>query len=637
MQIRKETTEYMAEFDISKFKGAAVEHASFRYEDYVRSLKDRELWTDGVEKAVEGAIKNISQEATRSFVIYGEPQSGKTGMMIGLTARLLDDGHKMIIILLNDSVQLLEQNLERFARAGLDPAPKRFAEIMDPSIEPHKGTWVIFSKKNASDLTKLLSRIDRIPGRVIIDDEADYATPNGKINQNDKTKINALVEKLIGRDGIYIGVTATPARLDLNNTFDNDNERWVDFPPHPLYTGQDTFFPTDKQHSYDSANLGYGLVLLPEDHDDPKFLRTALLSFLVNVAYLNLYENKESQNYSMLVHTSGKKVDHSEDYKQIVKILNALKDEDNKNYERYLKSLWHIARDRYDGKEDRIAKYVVTNIGRNNIVVMNSNTAKAATEYKSATSPASLFTIAIGGNIVSRGVTFDNLLSMFFTRDVKHKIQQDTYIQRARMFGTRGGYLKYFELHIPSQLYLNWQKCFVFHRLALSSIRSGQGSPVWLEDQKVSAAASSSINKTTVTLDSGEMSWQIFNYDLAIDEIVVDEAQVPSQKLASMRSLVDNDCLPEYVVEFIRDFSPYGEESLAIHSTQTIDKYESADVENIQRRKGFISSEYLERDKYPRAIHHIKVIKNTQGRARFFYKYTPDVGNIRFLKNRRAK
>src|SRR5206468_11448653 len=70
----------------------------------------------------------------------------------------------------------------------------------------------------------------------------------------------------------------------------------------------------------------------------------------------------------------------------------------------------------------------------------------------------------------------DNLLSMFFTRDVKHKLQQDTYIQRARMFGARGKYLKFFELTIPSQLYTDWQKCFVFHRLALKSIESDRKS-----------------------------------------------------------------------------------------------------------------------------------------------------------------
>ena len=76
------------------------------------------------------------------------------------------------------------------------------------------------------------------------------------------------------------------------------------------------------------------------------------------------------------------------------------------------------------------------------------------------------------GNIVSRGVTFNNLLSMFFTRDVKHKLQQDIYIQRDRMFESRGNYLKYFELTIPKHLYLDWQRCFIFHRLSLENCLS---------------------------------------------------------------------------------------------------------------------------------------------------------------------
>jgi hypothetical protein len=35
------------------------------------------------------------------------------------------------------------------------------------------------------------------------------------------TKINELIGHLLKPNGKYIGVTATPARLDLNNTFDN--------------------------------------------------------------------------------------------------------------------------------------------------------------------------------------------------------------------------------------------------------------------------------------------------------------------------------------------------------------------------------------------------------------------------------
>ena len=74
----------------------------------------------------------------------------------------------------------------------------------------------------------------------MIDDEADYATPNAKVNApGARTKINELIEKLIGHGGRYIGVTATPARLDLNNTFSNDTSKWVQFPAHAQYTGQD--------------------------------------------------------------------------------------------------------------------------------------------------------------------------------------------------------------------------------------------------------------------------------------------------------------------------------------------------------------------------------------------------------------
>jgi hypothetical protein len=626
----------MSEFDISKFTGAAVEHASFRYEKNLKSILAKGLLTDEIEKAVEGSIRNIAQEATRSFVIYGEPQSGKTNMMIALTARLLDDGHRVVVVLLNDSVQLLEQNKERFSISGLDPSPKIYTEVLDPSIDLTNGCWVIFSKKNASDLTKLIDRIDKIDAKVIIDDEADYASPNAKVNKNEKTKINALIEKLIGKDGIYIGVTATPARLDLNNTFENNNERWVDFPPHQLYTGQDDFFPMQLSRVED---LPYRLTMLPEDYDDPKYLRNALFSFLVNTAYLNLVCNglDKEKNYSMLVHTSGKRIDHTEDYKQIVKIFSILADEHHKDFGKHLRKIWSIAAAYYPGVEDAITKYIKVNIGRYNIVVMNSDSDKKNLgSYKSATTPTSLFTIAIGGNIVSRGVTFDNLLSMFFTRDVKHKIQQDTYIQRARMFGTRGQYLQYFELHIPASLYLDWQRCFVFHKLSLAAIKSGQGSPVWLEDNKVSVAASSSIDKSTVSLDSGEMSWQLFDYNDDIDNIINSDAS-SSTKLKYLAQHVGTDSLPGYLCDFINGFMPFGEESIAIHPTGNLESYPSADIEKIQRAKGFMASHTLERDKYPRAIHHIKIFKNPRSKARAFYKYTPEMGNIRFLKNNRAK
>ncbi|WP_024339243.1 DEAD/DEAH box helicase family protein [Bradyrhizobium japonicum] len=226
--------------DITELRAIAQQRD--RYQTQLNRLKSLSKQTSCIEAAVSSACDTL-KSGTSSFVIYGEPQSGKTEMMICLTAKLLDDGHRVVVHLLNDSVQLLQQNLDRFQRSKLSPAARNFSDVIDPEYSLSTGYHVIFCKKNASDLTKLNQKLERIRDKVIIDDEADFATPNALINKGDVTKINALIKKLISHDGIYIGVTATPARLDLNNTFDNDNEKWVNFPPHDAYTGQDIFFP----------------------------------------------------------------------------------------------------------------------------------------------------------------------------------------------------------------------------------------------------------------------------------------------------------------------------------------------------------------------------------------------------------
>ncbi len=612
-------------FNLKNLKANAVHNN--RYERRLAILRSNGQETARIETVVENAIANIKADQ-RSFIIYGEPQSGKTEMMIALTARLLDEGSKIIIALLNDSVQLLGQNLERFQRSGLSPAPKKFSEVLSPEVKIGTHQWVIFCKKNSKDLQKLITKLRLYNECVIIDDEADYATPNSKINKNEASKINELTEKLIGKKGIYIGVTATPARLDLNRTHQNQNENWIDFPPHSNYTGQDVFFPTS------TNDLPYRLTLLPDTGDDPKYLRNALFSFMVNVGYLNTQVNPSEVNYSFLIHTSGKKADHSDDYKLIIKIFEILRDSSNANHESYLKKIWEISKERYNGKEDQITAYVLESCDRNNIVVMNSDKEVNAADNRTATNPAAPFTVVIGGNIISRGVTFDNLLSMFFTRDVRHKLQQDTYIQRARMFGSRGNYLKYFELVIPRSLYLDWQKCFIFHRLSLDSRKKNKTTPVWLDGERITAVASSSIDNANVVIDNGEMSFGLFNFNKEKLEDILIKKTNPLLKIKAISKLVGEDSLPLYLISFIESFLPSGGSSIAIHEPKSIanytDKAGETDRATITRSRGFIGNREMEENKFPDAIHHINILYNSTGLARVFYKYK---GNVRFLRS----
>jgi hypothetical protein len=596
--------------------------AKNRYEQQLNRLSQSGREISSIEETVTKAIDNISLRRNHSFVIYGEPQSGKTEMMICLTAKLIDEGYDVVIHLLNDSVQLLQQNLERFQRSGLAPAAKNFSDFLDPAISLAAGQHVIFCKKNSSDLSKLIQKTERIQKKVIVDDEADFATPNAKINKGEVSKINKLVDDLIGDDGIYIGVTATPARLDLNNTFENDSELWVNFPPHREYTGQDVFFPID-------ASVDYKLELLPDSGDDPKYIREALFRFMVRVAYINLNSVRE-ENYSMLVHTSGQKVDHRADKKPIDDVFLGLGDINSPKFASYAVDLRDVAEKLYGRSNvDRILDYIIQNRTRSNIIIMNSERDKNV-DFKSATSPAALFTIIIGGNIVSRGVAFDNLLSMFFTRDSKHKIQQDTYIQRARMFGSRKAHLAHFELTIPKQLYVDWHRCFVFHKLALEAIKAGLGSPVWLSDVRIAPVASSSIDLANVSLDRGEMSFRLFDYDSSLINFIRKPIG-PVEKLQEIRERIGPDALPEYLIRFVQRTMPSGTASIAIHDPVSIEGYKEASGLNktkIERAKGFFGKS--QRQKYPDAIHHFAFFYNGRGKARLIYIF---VGSISFIKN----
>ena len=400
-----------------------------QYNSRISILKKNGIDTSAIEQTVEAALASFTDGDEDAFVIYGEPQSGKTEMMIALNARLLDAGCDVIINLLTDSVDLLTQSLSRFREAGLSPSPKQFSELPTDAQQLKGKQWVIFSKKNARDLEKLSETLRFVKTFVIIDDEADYASPNAKVNQDDeRTRINELIHDLLQNKGRYIGVTASPARLDLNNTFSNNTEKWVYFRPHPRYVGQEFFFP-------ENGAVDYRLHQFDADEGNERTeLRNAVLHFMCGVA--EQHHLGSTQNFTMLVHTSGKTQEHNADVKVIEDTIATLSDPTDPKFETYVTLLDGIAAEYTVDYPQSIVEFVLRRINMNQIVEVNYK-GKRKSDVSALLKPTSLFSFGAGGNIISRGVTFDNLLSMYFTRSVKGKLSQDTYIQRARMFGSR--------------------------------------------------------------------------------------------------------------------------------------------------------------------------------------------------------
>lgn len=601
-----------------------------QYQSRLSALTSKRIDTRSIEDTVEKTIHNLQTSGGRSFVIFGEPQSGKTEMMIALNARLLDEGSGVIVNLLTDSVDLLEQSLSRFRSSGLSPSPKQFSELPHEPKDLGDKKWVIFSKKNARDLEKLITLLRARKDIIVIDDEADFASPNAKINSDEKTKINKLIHELIGDKGQYIGVTATPARLNLNNTFENDSELWVDFLPHPYYVGQDFFFPTD-------GRISYRLHTFRADEGSERGeLENAILHFLCGVA--EQHKRGHEHNFTMLVHTSGKRDEHENDIDVIQKTITTLSTTSHVGFKRIVSKLEKIAGGyAATGHSKDIVEFVLRNIDRHVIVEINSKGQSG--KVSDIAKPTSLFSFGAGGNIISRGVTFDNLLSMYFTRAVKGKFSQDTYIQRARMFGSREDYKEYFQLWIPAELLKNWSKCFAFHKLAIHAIRSKAGAPVWLSDHKTTPTAANSIDRSTVDFEGGEMSFGLFDFNKAkFDTLMIRNGRSNLQMLELLRKEFSLNEFPQYLYDYLKHDLDVSESDVSFHQgsafgTASSTTYTDEEIRSVRRNKGIFANNEFARSERPEARHHLKIFYNKYGKARLFYKINGN--SIRFIQNRR--
>ena len=71
-----------------------------QYNDRIAVLKANSFNTTSIEKTVKKILTNLKTNDSRSLVVFGEPQSGKTEMMIALNAKLLDEEYSILINLL---------------------------------------------------------------------------------------------------------------------------------------------------------------------------------------------------------------------------------------------------------------------------------------------------------------------------------------------------------------------------------------------------------------------------------------------------------------------------------------------------------------------------------------------------------
>ena len=527
---------------------------SSRYQDWENDYKSKFPLRDIslVKKPIEEIVLNLNNE-TKSFVVYGEPQSGKTEMMIALCCKLFDLGFNTIFVLMHDIKTLQKQNFQdRFAlNENFRVSPILAEEFLqtDPKTRSNRN-WLIFGRKNSSQLEKLIHESRMLTKRVVLDDEADYATPDsniGKKRKMDPTRINQHMQSLVG-DGFYIGVTATPGRLDLNNTLFNDAQKWVYCEPGEGYTGVNYFFPEDQSQ----IPKNYTLTLLPSEISYKSHLQKAIYRFMARNAYQNLFVNESKKNYSMVIHTHYKIDYHKQDKDTVNEIISTLQGGDDQKLRTLLEKILSETKIIFPNQDhhEPIMEFIYNN-ARSSTQLFTLNSKNDINDNIIALKAPSTFTFVFGGNTLSRGVTFENMLAFYFSRSVKNALQQNTYVQIARHFGYRQDTGKQFELTIPEDIWQKWYVCFSCHEMSLDFAKSGD--PVWVKHKFTNPADSSSIDKENIVVDSdGTMSFAKFSLTPEIEDLLSDNSVNPMEKLNYINTNCGDKAFPRRVIDSIK-------------------------------------------------------------------------------------
>jgi hypothetical protein len=453
-------------------------------EDVTRAYTDQvaagEVGFGGSAQAAEDATTGAQ---CPTGLLYGRIQSGKTNAMIVAAALAIDNGFRVVVVLTSDNTALVDQTASRFRL--LDEGPLIYASSSNQwdedrdNIARHLGRHgvVFVCSKNRAKLASLVEVLGAIGAAshpaLIFDDEADQATPDtttaarasGRVNaplqgsttfrltmQNDSpAELGESVRESL-RHNVFVQVTATPYALLLQN---------IDSPSRPSftrllepgegYTGGEAFFSPNQVEGEEpplafvdpeeTASLSESAERAPEG------LARAIAFFLLAATALRVRRGRaEREGYKFLCHTSPKQTDHSTLAAVIRNHVDQLFDGQEllpghtAEFEWAYRSLTEQAP--VPALPELLAS-LAERIQNRRILVINA--AANSAEFGSA------YNILVGGNILGRGLTIDNLLVTYYLR-MPRTTQMDTMLQHARMFGYRAAIMPYTRVFLPQQL-----------------------------------------------------------------------------------------------------------------------------------------------------------------------------------------
>lgn len=420
---------------------------------------------DGANKIIQNAAKVLGycpdpecmKDNHSTGIVIGKVQSGKTSNFIALTALAFDNGYTHVVVLGGTTNLLVHQNGERIQEYFAATPEVVVLNSSDHKAYMNSATvnqLIQDGKKVIIVTLKRPQRINEIRTKVfsdseladsptlIIDDEGDEASLNTLVSKGKKSSTYLAIEKLKNslRRHAFVSVTATPQANLLISSMDILSPSFgVLVDPGKGYCGLDVFHTPDSKYVVEIPDTESSLL-----DSVPNSFYEALAMYFVGCAIFKARGKKPADKFSMLVHPSQLKVDHSSvkgKTETIVKQWRAigqnkadisfesLRTRLKKAYDTYKKDGTLVPE--YSEIED-LAIYAIKNCSIH--LVNGDSVPKDADKFFD-------FNIYVGGTMLGRGLTIKGLAVTYIIRTPKGKSNVDTTAQRARWFGYKGKYL----------------------------------------------------------------------------------------------------------------------------------------------------------------------------------------------------
>ena len=444
--------------------------------------------------------KNHNNPDSNVGLVIGKIQSGKTTSFTSVLALARDNDYKIAIIIAGRTNLLLKQTFERLNKdlsidndlnisVNKDAYERDLADVLIRQLnrrQKKSRLFVIPVLKHQDHLKKIKDHLShpllqnelKTNSVLIIDDEADqaslntFARTNASKGEDNASAIFSAIRNLrnVIPNHSFIQYTATPQANLLLDTFSLLSPDWhVILKPGTKYTGGIEFFTNQKKLVRNIKNEG----AYPESYDElgiepPSSLRESICEYLILASLMGGVGENEVVNKkaTMLIHPSWRVNQSNKGEKGIKdfhvwtqKIVESLDLElDDGDYDSFRQSYESIKEDFKDDKDiivpelEEICDFIYENILYNlphsiRNVIGESKELKDGYPWESNN-----YHILVGGTLLDRGFTVENLIMTYMPRDSKGKNQADTIEQRCRFYGYRLKYLKFCRVYITQSL-----------------------------------------------------------------------------------------------------------------------------------------------------------------------------------------